>query len=79
MATTVEERLGLIEARIEESIGRTQRPWFAVSLEEARARLASPVEWGPEDVERLHRVYGSFDGPEDLAEHMREYASGRRD
>jgi hypothetical protein len=82
MATTLEDRLALLEARvdgIEESVERSRRPRFAVTVEEAWARLRSPAERKPEDVERLRAIYGCFDGPEDLSEHVREYASGRRE
>lgn len=81
MAATVEERLALLEARlseIEHSIDRSQRPWFAMTIEEGKARGGTLAKRGPEQIERFRRIYGRFDGPEDLAERMRDYLYGER-
>jgi hypothetical protein len=82
MATTTEDRIASLEARvsdIEASLGRTQRPRIGVTIEEVRARAGRPVERGPEQFERLHRIFGRFSGPEDLSSRMRDYLYGERE
>ena len=85
MGASVEERLSQVEARlveIETEIARTQsrtRPPVGITIEEARELLRTPVVRGPEQIEKFNRIFGTFDGPEDLATNMREYLNGARD
>ena len=79
MVATVEERLAELEKRVgavEETLNRSQRPWFAITVEEARERLKRPAERGPEEMEQLQRIFGRFEGPEDLSARMRDYLYG---
>lgn len=84
MAATVEERLSDIEARMDEieaELAQTRsraRKHPGVTIEEAREILKTPAEYGPEEIALFRRVIGSFDGPEDLAENMRDYLYGER-
>ena len=82
MASTVEERLASLETRVgevEETLERLRRPRFALAVEEARERPSRPAERSPETIERFRRIYGRFEGPEDLSERMRDYLYGDRD
>jgi hypothetical protein len=82
VATDVLDRLARLEERvsdIEETLARDQRPRIGVTIEEARAKVGRPVERGPEQYERLQRIFGRFSGPEDLSSRMRDYLYGERD
>jgi hypothetical protein len=70
----LEERLGKVEAALREQRGR----FLGVTLEEAKARLHTPVEYGEETRRLLQEVVGSFEGPEDLSQNFREYLRGER-
>ena len=56
-----------------------QAPSYAVTVEEVREFLRTPAEYGPEQIERLSRIYDSFDGPEDLSSNLRDYIADKRD
>jgi hypothetical protein len=82
MAIAIEDRLASLESRVrelEDALARTQRPRIGITVEEARARVGQPVERGPEQFERLQRIFGRFSGPEDLSSRMREYLYGDRE
>jgi hypothetical protein len=82
MVATVEERLSSLEARVgevEEDLIRMRRPQFAVTVEEAKSRLAGPAERSPDAIERFRRIFGRFEGPVDLSARMRDYMYGDRD
>ena len=82
MVATVDERLTSLEARVdkvEATLNGVKRPRFAVTVEEARARLLEPAQRSPETIERFRRIYGRFDGPADLSERMRDYLNGDRE
>ena len=79
MAATVEERLARLEeqvATLAERAERDQQPAFEVTIEEARQRLGKPFERSPETIAKFRRMYGVFEGPEDLSERMRDYLYG---
>ncbi|MGH2531364.1 MAG: hypothetical protein ACRDJW_03555 [Thermomicrobiales bacterium] len=82
MVAPVEERIALLEARvsdIEETLARRHPPRIGVTIEEVRAKVGRPAERGPEQFERLHRIFGRFSGPEDLSSRMRDYLYGERE
>lgn len=79
MAATVEERLARLEAQVMEIQERAQsarRPAFGLTIEEVKARGEGPVKRSPETIARFRRMMGSFDGPADLSERMRDYLYG---
>lgn len=82
MDTTVEARLARVEERLSELeavLVPTPRPPFGMTIEEAKAELGKPVERGPEQYEKLNRIFGCFEGPGDLSEHFRDYLYGERE
>lgn len=79
MVATVEERLAKLEtevATLKERAGRVRQPGFGVAAEEVRERLRMPFVRSPQTIEKFRRMYAVFEGPEDLSEHMRDYARG---
>ena len=80
VATDVLDRLARLEERvsdIEDTLAQTQqRPRIGITIEEARAKIGEPVERGPEQYERLRRIFGRFSGPGDLSSRMRDYLYG---
>jgi hypothetical protein len=79
MAATVEERLARLEeqvATLKERANTSSRGGFGLTLEEARERLKKPVQRSPETIAKFRRLFGSFEGPEDLSVRMRDYLYG---
>ena len=79
MAATVEERLARLEAQmatLAEQAVRDRPPAIGVTIEDARQRLGKPFVRSPETIAKFRRMYGVFDGPEDLSERMRDYLYG---
>ncbi|MGH2562357.1 MAG: hypothetical protein ACRDJH_25125 [Thermomicrobiales bacterium] len=82
MVATVEERLALLEARVnrlEECLNRPEDSKIGLTIEEAKERVKTPADRGPEEFEQLRRFLGSAEGPEDLSERKHEYLYGSRD
>lgn len=75
MAANVQDQIDALVARSEVIEGRVPRG-FGVTVEEARERLGRSVARRPETIARFRGMYGSFDGPEDLSERMRDYVYG---
>jgi hypothetical protein len=69
------ERVASLEALVERLRHRpaTGDDRLGMTVEEARARLAAPKEYSPEVIEKFRALMGSWEGPEDLSENMREY------
>lgn len=81
MALTIEERLTRLEERldkVEATLARQKRSGIGVTVEEVRAKRGRPVQRGPEQFERLRRIFGRFSGPGDLSVRMRDYLYGDR-
>ncbi len=79
MVATVEERLARLEAQvveIKEQVEQARRPAFGLTIEDAKERLKQPVARSPETIAKFRRLFGSFEGPEDLSVRMRDYLYG---
>ncbi len=75
MAMSVEDKLDALEARVDMLEVRAANG-FGVTAEEVRERLGEPFVRRPETIARFRAINGSFDGPEDLSERMRDSLYG---
>jgi hypothetical protein len=81
VATPIEERLERLEARLEEveaTLARPSHPRWGLTVEEARARLGTPIQRSEHTVNQLRAFLGCLEGPEDLSENVRDYLYGER-
>jgi hypothetical protein len=81
MVGSVEERLGSLETRlrhVEARVAALAQPRIGLTADEARARAQGPAERTPETMAKLRRIFGRFDGPEDLSARFRDYLAASR-
>jgi hypothetical protein len=82
VATSIEERIQQLEERvgeIEVAIRGRQGRQIGITIEEALARLGTPVQRSESTKRQFQALLGRFEGPKDLSENMRDYLYGERE